>query len=320
MGRNIVPRINKDADLGTPSKNWNKLYADAVILRGRDLQALLDGKTDLETLTTKGDLYVATGAGAITRLQVGADGYVLKADSSTPQGLTWGPAGARQELTENITVTVGSGGQFPTINAAIENIVSLYYPKYIANWGCPRVTIQLLQGFVMAEQVLVDSLDLSWITITGDDAETIINRSALTKQILWVYPPFGGQNGGFLPIIDQLFNMDTTGTSDNRYGIFVCANSQAIIREGAGIKNAVGCALYAYDSSIIKANSSVLSSTDWAVYASNGSIINANNCNVLSGTPNGFYIEYGSIISAYGTTATTSQPPVTPTVDGIIFR
>lgn len=31
MSRNIVPRANKDADLGTPEKNWNRVYADTVI-------------------------------------------------------------------------------------------------------------------------------------------------------------------------------------------------------------------------------------------------------------------------------------------------
>ena len=86
MGRNIVPRINKGADLGTADKNWNRLFADAVVLRGSDLQSLLDGKTDLETLTAKGDLYVATGGGMITRLPRGADGYVLKSNSIAQKG------------------------------------------------------------------------------------------------------------------------------------------------------------------------------------------------------------------------------------------
>ena len=168
MSRNLVPRVDKGADLGTQLKNWNKLYVDAVILRNKNLQTLLDGKTDLKTLTNKGDLYVATNAGEVTRLPAGTDGYVLKANSGAPEGLMWGPAGARQELTGNITVTVGDNGDFPTINAALENVVALYYPKYISGRNCPRVTINLLPGFVMNEQVLVDSLDLSWITITGN--------------------------------------------------------------------------------------------------------------------------------------------------------
>lgn len=43
-------------------------------------------------LTTKGDLYVATAAGAITRLAVGADGQVLIAEAAQVAGIKWGTA------------------------------------------------------------------------------------------------------------------------------------------------------------------------------------------------------------------------------------
>ena len=115
MSRNIVPRVNKGADLGTAEKNWNRLFVDAVMLRGENLRSLLDGKTDLNTLRAKGDIYVATDTGVITRLPAGEDGYVLKSNQADPKGLMWGPAGARQELTNNITVTVGDNGDFPQL-------------------------------------------------------------------------------------------------------------------------------------------------------------------------------------------------------------
>jgi hypothetical protein len=41
------------------------------------------------TVTTAGDLIVATGAGAVTRLGVGADGTTLVANSSASTGLSW---------------------------------------------------------------------------------------------------------------------------------------------------------------------------------------------------------------------------------------
>lgn len=41
------------------------------------------------TLTTKGDLYVATAAGAPARLGVGTDGQVFTADSTTATGMAW---------------------------------------------------------------------------------------------------------------------------------------------------------------------------------------------------------------------------------------
>lgn len=45
--------------------------------------------TKKETLTTKGDIYVATASGSPSRLGVGSDGEVLTADSSEASGLKW---------------------------------------------------------------------------------------------------------------------------------------------------------------------------------------------------------------------------------------
>jgi len=305
MSRNIVPRINKGSDLGTVFKNWNKLYVDAIILRGNDLKALLDSKTDLETLTTKGDLYVAEGPGAITRLPAGEDGYVLRANSINPKGLDWVPAGARQELTGNVTVTVGNTGDFPTINSALESVVALYYPKYISGDHCPRVTITLLLGFVMSEQVIVESLDLSWITITGVDNETIINRSALTYRVvrngisLGGFNAFTAINGGFLPIIGQLFNMDQSGNALQRCGIVAFYNSRAIILPGCGVKNAGDTNISASAGSIIEASDADASGAGGnGISATCSSMINASRANVSGAGNYGLLAGDSSIISA----------------------
>ena len=349
MSRNIVPRVNKGADLGTAEKNWNRLFVDAVMLRGENLRSLLDGKTDLNTLIAKGDIYVATDTGVVTRLPAGEDGYVLKSNQADPKGLMWGPAGARQELTGDITINVGIGGDFPTINAALEHVVALYYPKYISGGNCPRVTINLLPGFVMNEQVLVESLDLSWITITGEDDETIINRSALVQNygggyFIESYPAFAALNGGFLPIIGQLFNMNTLGDGSKRHGVLAVRNSNAIILRNCGVKNAGSRGITASYNSIINASNAIASGAGTSgIYAGTGSIINAAEANVsgsgsygiyawCSGIINafsvdasdagtyGFTIQLGSIINARNAIGTLSQAANTVTRDGIIFH
>ncbi len=53
------------------------------------IQTQLDSKTNLATLTTKGDLY-ARDASAVTRLGIGANNTVLIADSAEATGMRWG--------------------------------------------------------------------------------------------------------------------------------------------------------------------------------------------------------------------------------------
>lgn len=52
-------------------------------------QTQIDGKTDKSTLTTKGDIYVATAASTIARQGIGSDGQILVADSAQTNGLKW---------------------------------------------------------------------------------------------------------------------------------------------------------------------------------------------------------------------------------------
>lgn len=76
------------APTATPGTNTTQLATTAFVAA---LGAL---KTDKSTLTTKGDLYVATGASTPARLAVGTDTYVLTADSAQASGVKWAaPAG-----------------------------------------------------------------------------------------------------------------------------------------------------------------------------------------------------------------------------------
>jgi hypothetical protein len=218
----------------------------------------------------------------------GATGKIIK-DS----GIALNP------LTSDVTITVGSGGDFPTINAALEYAVKKYYPIFLSGGTKPRVTIQLQAGFVMAEQVFVESLDLSWITITGVDAETVINRSALTTVFGEGYPAFGAINGGFLPIIGQLFNMNTSGVGAYRHGISARSNSRAIVLSNCGVKNVGSYGIMAHSGSIINANGANASGAGvYGIMAHSGSIINANGANASGAGVYGIVAQLGSTINA----------------------
>jgi hypothetical protein len=52
-------------------------------------QTAFNAKLDLATATTKGDVLAATGASAVTRVGVGANGQVLTADSTQTAGVKW---------------------------------------------------------------------------------------------------------------------------------------------------------------------------------------------------------------------------------------
>lgn len=67
-------------------------YVDGVT---SNIQTQLDAKQARSTLTTKGDIYVATASATVARQGVGTDGYVLTADSTQTNGIKWAQVGTR---------------------------------------------------------------------------------------------------------------------------------------------------------------------------------------------------------------------------------
>ena len=239
----------------------------------------------------------------------------------------------------DITVTVGSGGDYSTINDALAAL-SAYYPLYVS--GGFTAEISLLTGFTMAEQVLVSGIDLSWITITAVDASTTITRSALTVSFGGTYPAFGVIMGR-LPVIGALFSMDSSGTATNRN--FITA------RDGSFVKVSVSCGCqYAGENGIAlyDASSAMLTGADFSHATNNGiyakaCVVQANGANVSyagssgvlsayassvdassangeNASTSGFRVATGGNICAGGVTGTLSQAENTLTASGIIYR
>lgn len=79
--------------------------------------------------------------------------------------------GSAKLLTQNLTWTVGSGGDYDNLQAAINEA-----SKYL-NYGNFTITINLKQGFILSENIFLFYKDLSFVKITSSDSEVSVSRS-----------------------------------------------------------------------------------------------------------------------------------------------
>lgn len=105
-------------------------------------------------------------------------------------------------------VTVGVGGDFSTINDAL-NYLSMFYPLYKSK-GI-KCEIQILDGTIINEQIKVERIDLSYITITSANANNTVQVdvtgwTGVTHDTRNNRPFFSGENGARLPAIKCLFS------------------------------------------------------------------------------------------------------------------
>lgn len=131
-----------------------------------------------------------------------------------------------QIATKDIVVTVGAGGDFATINKAMQYL-SRYYPAY--KKGGLNCEIKILAGTVIDEQIIVERADFSYISITSANANNTVivtptaknwNKGTVTHDTRGNIPFFGGEFGARLPVIKCLFkleseNGDNTVTIEN---------------------------------------------------------------------------------------------------------
>jgi hypothetical protein len=146
-------------------------------------------------------------------------------------------------LKENITLSVGPGLTYTTLNSALN-----YLKQYIPNRY--KATIILMDNFVMAEQVFVEGIDLSWVTIKSNTPNRIIDIAsvnmtesvrlfggsfdAITMEDKWItYHPVFFINSSTSPNIKCRFDFVNTANIDPSVelyvGIIVHNNSKATI-------------------------------------------------------------------------------------------
>lgn len=219
-----------------------------------------------------------------------------------------------RSLIDDEVVTVGEGGDYTNINDALFYL-AYKYPRF-KQTAYPYVVssaeILLLSGFVMNEQVVVERTNLGFISISSEDTEVTINRSALTYPIvsggISYYPAFVAKENATLPVINCLFNMNTTGADSNRVGVMCSENSSATVRSGCGVKmnSTVTNGCFASEGSSINADGSIFNGAGNAYFAKFNSRINANGI-TTSGNNYGALAEECSTININNSTITNSN-------------
>jgi hypothetical protein len=109
----------------------------------------ITGAQQRSTLTTKGDLYVATASGVTTRQGVGTDGFILTADSAQSTGVKWAAGGGGSSFPKVVdsgpitsgTITVTAGAPFTqlapdmTVAAATNDYIAVLIEALLNSAG-----------------------------------------------------------------------------------------------------------------------------------------------------------------------------------------
>ena len=134
-----------------------------------------------EPLTTKGDIYVATGsAGLITRLGVGADGKVLVADSAQVTGLNWAPTGSiAYQSAASVAITGGSITGITDLAVADGGTGLGAFAKGDLIWGSAANTLAALASGSDGTVLKTTSTGLAW-SATGSMASQSAASVAIT--------------------------------------------------------------------------------------------------------------------------------------------
>ena len=84
---------------------------------------------------------------------------------------------------KSTSISVGSGGTFTTLKAALEYATEYYRPTfYPTDMTTARLTITLLTGYIWNEAIEIDGQNLGWITITSDTAVRIVCTNVICMK------------------------------------------------------------------------------------------------------------------------------------------
>ena len=142
-----------------------------------------------DTLTAKGDTYIATAAGAVTRLAVGTNGQVLTADSTQAKGVKWDTPASLPSQTGNSGKYLSTDGTTTswaaavatlnvTFNAQTGTTYSLVATdannKLVTLSNASTVTVTVPNGiFTTGQQINLQRLGAGAVNIASDGTTVI---------------------------------------------------------------------------------------------------------------------------------------------------
>ena len=120
------------------------------------------------TLTVKGDMYVATASGVVTKIAAGTNDYVLTADSTATKGVKWAAA---PTTSLNLTFNAQTGTTYTLISTDINKLVTL------SNAGA--ITLTVPNGvFAPGQQINIQQIGAGQVSIVSDGTTVLTSTGA----------------------------------------------------------------------------------------------------------------------------------------------
>jgi hypothetical protein len=219
-----------------------------------------------------------------------AAGESIEFDGTT---LTLGSAVTIGDNTDR-TITVGSSGDYTTINAALEAL-SRTVPAYKS--GGFVATIEVEAGHVVSDQIIVDGVNLRWITIkTADDSPISVDGTSIGSTTNW----FVCSGGSLSPKIDFSTTI-INGPIDKIFNVKGNSSLSFVLRSAARITieaNQSNYGIYAEEQSLVFGERLAINDLDnEAIVCTEGSDVQAFSLNV-DGCSGGIKADLGGRVEA----------------------
>ncbi len=189
--------------------------------------------------------------------------------------------------TADVTVTVGTGGDCTTLNAALAAITAKY-PAYKA--GGVEVKVKILSGTTIHEQITVQKADFSYVTIIAEDAYVPVNVDGFTAQGLNSHDLrnpnvgafIGGENGAGLPCIGCVFKVTQNTDNIAVVGYFANRSSKGVVLASSGFDSFYDGVISNNESSVTIRQGIARNMTRWGVHARHNGEVSARSADLTN--------------------------------------